>query len=120
MQINAETGARAQIGDQNVIWEAFTVGTEPTENMYILDGTGINLVNNTNSYYDYDSIPEYEYDSEASPFERNDSLYEIYGRQFENDPESAPRLDNEGAPYQPSPAPQPQQPETDVGTGGLY
>ena len=120
VQINAETGARAQIGDQNVIWEAFTVGTEPTENMYILDGTGINLVNNTNSYYDYDSIPEYEYDSEASPFERNDSLYEIYGRQFENDPESAPRLDNEGAPYQPSPAPQPQQPETDVGTGGLY
>ncbi|MCB9988210.1 MAG: penicillin-binding protein 1A [Rhodospirillales bacterium] len=44
VQINAETGARAQPGDERVIWEAFLVGTEPTEKMYILDGSGINLL----------------------------------------------------------------------------
>ena len=44
VQINAETGVRAQPGDDKVIWEAFVVGTEPTDEMYILDGRGINLM----------------------------------------------------------------------------
>ncbi|MCF8495190.1 MAG: penicillin-binding protein 1A [Alphaproteobacteria bacterium] len=44
VQINASTGARAQIGDQNVIWEAFVTGTEPTEDIFILDESGINLM----------------------------------------------------------------------------
>lgn len=44
VQINAETGVRAQPGDEKVIWEAFMVGTEPTDEMYILDGRGINLM----------------------------------------------------------------------------
>ncbi len=44
VQINAETGVRAQPGDEKVIWEAFVVGTEPTDDMYILDGQGINLM----------------------------------------------------------------------------
>jgi penicillin-binding protein 1A len=43
VQINAETGARAKPGDERVIWESFTVGTEPTDQMYILDGNGISL-----------------------------------------------------------------------------
>jgi len=42
VQINARTGARADLGDDKVIWESFLIGTEPTEQMYILDGTGIN------------------------------------------------------------------------------
>lgn len=41
VQINADTGVRAQPGDERVIWEAFVTGTEPTDNMFILDGTGI-------------------------------------------------------------------------------
>lgn len=44
VQINAETGVRAQPGDEKVIWESFVVGTEPTDDMYILDGRGINLM----------------------------------------------------------------------------
>lgn len=44
VQINAETGARAKPGDEKVIWEAFTAGTEPTDKMYILDGNGISLM----------------------------------------------------------------------------
>jgi len=44
VQINAETGARANIGDERVIWEAFLAGTEPTDKMYILDGTGISIM----------------------------------------------------------------------------
>ena len=41
VQINAETGQRARPGDKSVIWEAFVVGTEPTDEMFILDGRGI-------------------------------------------------------------------------------
>lgn len=44
VQINAETGARAQPGDEKVIWESFLAGTEPTDKMYILDGKGISLM----------------------------------------------------------------------------
>jgi len=38
-------GARAQPGDKKVIWEAFLVGTEPSDKTYILDGQGISLMN---------------------------------------------------------------------------
>ncbi|MGH1398740.1 MAG: penicillin-binding protein 1A [Alphaproteobacteria bacterium] len=41
VQINAETGARAAVGDEKVIWEAFTEGTEPNERLYILDNGGV-------------------------------------------------------------------------------
>lgn len=100
VQINAETGARAQIGDEKVIWEAFTAGTEPTQDMYILDGTGINLFTGNAAYYDYEN------QSDAYSPQR-------YGL------EPFPR-DNEdmgGGPYPPAP-----QPDTDthIGTGGLY
>lgn len=44
VQINAETGARAQPGDERVIWESFLAGTEPTDQVYILDGQGISLM----------------------------------------------------------------------------
>ncbi len=44
VQINAETGARAQAGDKEVIWEAFIEGTEPTDDVYILDGRGISMM----------------------------------------------------------------------------
>jgi penicillin-binding protein 1A len=49
VQINAKTGARSQPGDENVIWESFLVGTEPTDKMYILDGKGISLMPAMNS-----------------------------------------------------------------------
>ncbi|GJL85874.1 MAG: penicillin-binding protein 1A [Micavibrio sp.] len=44
VQINGATGVRARPGDQRVIWEAFVAGTEPTDEMFILDGRGINLM----------------------------------------------------------------------------
>ena len=42
--INADTGARAAENDDRVIWEAFVVGSEPTDEMYILDGKGISVM----------------------------------------------------------------------------
>lgn len=44
VRINAETGARAQIGDEKVIWDAFLIGTEPTEKIYILGSQGISIM----------------------------------------------------------------------------
>ena len=44
VRINAETGARAAPGDDRVIWEAFRIGNEPTDDKYILDGRGISLL----------------------------------------------------------------------------
>lgn len=45
VQINADTGARARAGDEHVIWESFLTGTEPSDQMYILDGGGIRPIN---------------------------------------------------------------------------
>ncbi len=113
VQINASTGARAQLGDEKVIWEAFTIGTEPTEDMYILDGTGINLVTNSAAYYDYtDDYVGDNYQYDQSPLPRSGPLDQIY--------------DSIGLPRpNPQPTGEPQyeeqrQPETNVGTGGLY
>lgn len=50
VQVNAETGARAKPGDQKVIWESFVVGTEPTDDIYILDGDGISLLQGYGAY----------------------------------------------------------------------
>lgn len=41
VQVNAKTGARAGLYDENVIWESFVTGTEPTGQMYILNESGI-------------------------------------------------------------------------------
>ena len=51
IRINAETGVRARPGDKKVIWESFVNGTEPTDEMYILDGDGISV---TSGYYGAD------------------------------------------------------------------
>ncbi len=59
VQINAKTGQRANPGDEKVIWEAFVTGTEPTDNIFILDEDGINL------------MPSF-----------GDDLYEIYGADY--------------------------------------
>ena len=42
VKINADTGARARPGDERTIWESFLIGTEPTDQIYILDGNGVN------------------------------------------------------------------------------
>jgi penicillin-binding protein 1A len=55
VQINSETGARARPGDKHVIWEAFLAGTEPSDKIYILDGSGISLMS---SYRRDIPIPE--------------------------------------------------------------
>lgn len=44
VQINAKTGTRAQPGDESVIWEAFVTGTEPTDDVFILDSGGMNTI----------------------------------------------------------------------------
>ncbi len=63
VRINAETGIRAHPVDKKVIWESFIIGTEPTDEMYILDGEGISIMPN---YYNYDNVnydAEYKKDS---------------------------------------------------------
>ena len=44
VQINAETGTRAQPGDERVIWEAFVPGEEPNDDIFILDANGISQI----------------------------------------------------------------------------
>lgn len=40
VRVDAEDGTRADAGDAKVIWEVFLPGTEPDENVYLLDGNG--------------------------------------------------------------------------------
>lgn len=61
IRINAETGVRARPGDKKVIWESFLTGTEPTNDMYILDENGISVMSDYRSY-------EYEYGLDPSAF----------------------------------------------------
>ena len=121
VQINAETGARAQVVDDRVIWEAFTVGTEPTEEMYILDGTGISLFTESEAYYDY---------TNEGVGATSDALDRIYGdlgvdgrtQSYRND---GVRSSSRGADPVPetedeSPYFKKRKPDTNVGTGGIY
>ena len=57
IRINAQTGARAQPGDTNAIWEAFVQGTEPTDNPVSIDNSGITLhpVNSLNGNPDFNT-----------------------------------------------------------------
>ena len=50
VKVNAKTGARAQPGDAKTIWEAFLPGTPPGTNRYILDGSGVNRVQNNEDH----------------------------------------------------------------------
>ena len=94
--INAKTGARANPGDSNVIWEVFKAGTEPTDTMYILDEGGIReLPYYSDDYYE-SSYDEGQYPGGTTPA----SSY------------------NPDAPYTPPPRQQP--PSVNTGTGGIY
>ncbi len=68
IRINAKTGARARPGDEKVIWESFVAGTEPSDDMYILDENGISLMPS----YGYESY-DYNYDSNYTPSANNHS-----------------------------------------------
>jgi penicillin-binding protein 1A len=43
VRVNAETGQRAQAGDEKMIFEAFKVGTEPTGNVLYIEGVGADV-----------------------------------------------------------------------------
>jgi len=55
IRINAKTGVRARPSDENVIWESFLSGTEPGDDMYILNESGISLM----SGYGYGAYNSY-------------------------------------------------------------
>ena len=55
VQINAENGTRASFDTKKTLWESFVTGTEPTEDVYILDGNGISIMN---SYVPEDEFGE--------------------------------------------------------------
>jgi hypothetical protein len=40
VRVDAQDGTRAQPGDEKIIWESFLAGTEPDENVYLLDADG--------------------------------------------------------------------------------
>lgn len=92
--VNAKTGARANPGDGNVIWEAFKAGTEPTDEMYMLDEGGIRIL----PAYNYDYADSYTPASGDYPGEEIPSY-------------------NPDAPYTP---PAQESPGVDTGTGGIY
>lgn len=91
IQINAETGARARPGDDKVIWESFVIGTEPTDEMYLLGEDGISVMQSYGSY-DY-----YNYQINDPSFDPN-SVYQ----------NPAPSIN------------QPAGASATTGTGGLY
>ena len=62
IRINVKTGVRARLGDENVIWESFLSGTEPGDDMYILNESGISLMS-AYGYGAYDIYDTYNADS---------------------------------------------------------
>lgn len=49
VRVNAKTGRPATSSDKDSIWEAFVPGTEPNNQQYILDKSGLNLVTGQDS-----------------------------------------------------------------------
>lgn len=45
VQINAENGALASFDTKNAMWESFVAGSEPNDDVYILDSNGISIMN---------------------------------------------------------------------------
>ncbi len=125
VQINAKTGARAKAGDARVLWEAFLTGTEPTNEPYILEKSGVQ------AFYDSSDSGRYQ----DPTLESTDGDSEAY-----SDPQNAhqPPADGGGVfspqtfspspnraypavPQTPSPTPNNTPvPTTNTGTGGLY
>lgn len=99
VKINSETGARARAGDTKTIWEAFVIGTEPTEDVYILDNDGVNTMPTAdNANFGADPYGQQIYDTQ------NPGLSGATGYD---------------TPYN-NPVPVPaNEPET-IGTGGIY
>ena len=67
VQIDAKTGASASFDTQDAIWESFVIGTEPTDDVYILDSNGISIM------YDYMQQDQYSLDSEQNPYQNQGS-----------------------------------------------
>lgn len=110
VKINALTGARARPGDEHTIWESFLIGTEPTEQMYILDENGVNPMPE-GGYGRYISdngvmVPGYGYNSETGQ--------ENYGVNRDAD-------NNYNYNFNPQPTrPRESGNSATTGTGGLY
>ncbi len=49
VRINAKTGNRAQPNDEKVIWESFVEGTEPTDQIFMLNGKTISNIPSVNA-----------------------------------------------------------------------
>jgi penicillin-binding protein 1A len=113
VQVNASTGARAEPGDQNIIWESFITGTEPTDVTYILDQNGIRQIGGDQpALMDDGRTGGLRYQSAPIGEEATESGFSPY----QNETQTAP-----GLPNAPTAMPQPAQtPDTNVGTGGLY
>jgi penicillin-binding protein 1A len=112
VRVNAKTGARASPYDKDTIWESFLVGTEPSENIYMLGRSGIHLVRGGQGYYgDVENIY-------AAPYDENREGSAVYGGQeglgYEDSYESSPVFPQ---PYEPYPN---RDSSTNWGTGGLY
>lgn len=55
VQIDAENGSLAAFDTKKTIWESFVAGTEPSDDVYILDSNGISIMNAyqpENEFYD--------------------------------------------------------------------
>ncbi|MGH1456616.1 MAG: penicillin-binding protein 1A [Alphaproteobacteria bacterium] len=64
IRINAETGVRARPGDKKVLWESFVIGTEPTDEMYLLGEDGISVMSSYGGYdyYNYNVNSDHSFD----------------------------------------------------------
>ncbi len=73
IRINAETGVRARPGDEQVIWEAFLIGTEPSDDMFILDESGISIMQSFENYNYSDAYtPSGEATGDLPPLQPSD------------------------------------------------
>lgn len=119
VQINAKTGALARIGDSRVIWEAFVAGTEPSDDIFVLNpSAGINEVEavsdySGDSYGTFD--PNAPFNPEAEQFDWDENPAQNSGG-FE-----APQVEAGQQPFSWDSNPQvaPEN-EATTGTGGFY
>lgn len=70
VQVDAKNGTRASFDTKKTIWESFVTGTEPTDDIYLLDSSGISIMQST---YPAEPQEQFGYGEQSGTFRTDET-----------------------------------------------
>jgi penicillin-binding protein 1A len=115
IRINPRNGRLAEFNDDNVIWEAYIAGTEPSEDgeVSILDGSGMSGPPVPNETFGTGNLEPYTDEGAINETTLENQTQPLSGQNIRDytQPESRPE-------FTPPPVSSPTDPPAEIGTGG--